>query len=56
MKIVIYGLCLNRDIKKWWTDRLNGIKNIKSKYSIDMKLFVDQDGSPLKQIITLSIM
>jgi len=53
MKIVIYGLCLNRDIQKWWTDRLNGIKNIKSKYSIDMKLFVDQDGSTTKSMLEI---
>ena len=53
MKIVIYGLCLNRDIQKWWTDRLNGIKNIKSKYPIDMKLFVDQDGSTTKSMLEI---
>ena len=46
MKIVVYGLCLNRDIRKYWKDRLDGIKqNLKTKYEVDMKLFVDQDGS-----------
>lgn len=46
MKIVVYGLCLNRDIRKYWKDRLDGIKqNLKTKYQVDMKLFVDQDGS-----------
>ena len=50
MKIVIYGLCLNRDIRKWWSDRLAGIKNIKTKYDVDMKLFVDQDGSLTQEV------
>ena len=46
MKIVVYGLCLNRDIRKYWKDRLDGIKqNLKTKHEVDMKLFVDQDGS-----------
>lgn len=50
MKIVIYGLCLNRDIRKWWKDRLTGIKNIKTKYEVDMKVFVDQDGSLTEEV------
>tara|TARA_B100001057_G_C22863703_1_gene955623 strand:- start:3447 stop:4970 length:1524 start_codon:yes stop_codon:yes gene_type:complete len=45
MKIVVYGLCLANHIKSHWKDRENGIKNIKSKYKIDSKLFVDQDAS-----------
>ena len=45
MKIVIYGLCLANHIRSHWKDRQAGIKNIKSKYKIDSKLFVDQDES-----------
>ena len=45
MKIVVYGLCLANHIRSHWKDRELGIRNIKSKYDIDSKLFVDQDQS-----------
>lgn len=53
MKIVIYGLCLSNHIKSHWKDRESGIKNIKSKYKIDSKLFVDQDASITPEMKTL---
>ena len=53
MKIVIYGLCLTRDIARWAVDRRRYINNIKSKYDIDMKLFIDQDGSVTKPMLDL---
>ena len=45
MKVVIYGLCLSNHLRKWWKDRYEGIKNIKTKYDVDMKLFIDEDAS-----------
>lgn len=45
MKIVVFGLCLTNHIRSHWSERELGIKNIKSKYQIDSKLFIDQDAS-----------
>lgn len=45
MKIAIYGLCLHRHIRDHWKDRVRGFNNIKTKYKIDSKLFIDQDES-----------
>jgi hypothetical protein len=47
-RIAVYALSLVRDIKSHGRQRIDSLKHIKTKYSLDYKLFVDEDDA-LKQ-------
>ena len=53
MKIAVYALTLSRHIKGFSSERIKSIARIKTKYNLDIKLFIDQDESLQQECLDL---
>ena len=53
MKIAVYALTKSNHIKRFSSERIKSIGRIKTKYNLDIKLFIDEDESLQQEYLNL---